>query len=64
VLRDCAGEVSASQIAPYPPGIPVVAPGERIEKKHLAYLEKIGYNIEEYAEVLCETQGEGERGCR
>jgi arginine/lysine/ornithine decarboxylase len=64
VLRDCAGAVSASQIAPYPPGVPVVAPGERIEKKHLAYLEKIGYNIEEYAEVLCETQGEGERGCR
>lgn len=44
-LRDCEGEVSACQIAPYPPGVPVVAPGERITKKELAYLEKIGYNM-------------------
>lgn len=44
-LEDCEGEVSACQIAPYPPGVPVVAPGERISKKELAYLEKIGYNM-------------------
>ena len=44
-LRDCEGKVSACQIAPYPPGVPVVAPGERITKKELAYLEKIGYNM-------------------
>lgn len=44
-LRDCEGEVSACQIAPYPPGVPVVAPGERISKKELAYLEEIGYNM-------------------
>ena len=43
-LEDCAGEIAACQIAPYPPGVPVVAPGERIEKKHLAYLREIGYN--------------------
>ena len=28
------GRVSASQVAPYPPGIPVIAPGERIGKKN------------------------------
>ncbi len=39
----CAGEIAAEQLAPYPPGVPVVAPGERITKEHLAYLEKIGY---------------------
>lgn len=44
-LEDCEGEVSACQIAPYPPGVPVVAPGERISKKELAYLEEIGYNM-------------------
>ena len=44
-LKDCEGEISACQIAPYPPGVPVVAPGERISKKELAYLQKIGYNI-------------------
>lgn len=43
-LADSAGRVAAGQIAPYPPGVPVAAPGERIGKKHLAYLREIGYN--------------------
>lgn len=43
-LADSEGEISACQIAPYPPGVPVVAPGEIITKKHLAYLREIGYN--------------------
>lgn len=38
------GRVAAGQVAPYPPGVPVIAPGERIGKKHLAYLQEIGYN--------------------
>lgn len=45
LLADSAGRVCACQVAPYPPGVPVAAPGERIEKKHLAYLREIGYNI-------------------
>ena len=44
-LKDCEGELAASQIAPYPPGVPVVAPGEQITKKELAYLQEIGYNM-------------------
>lgn len=48
-LTDCEGEVAASQVAPYPPGVPVVAPGEVISKKCLAYLEEVGYNM--HAEV-------------
>ncbi len=44
-LKDCQGEIAGCQIAPYPPGVPVVAPGERISKKELAYLQKIGYNM-------------------
>lgn len=43
-LAGSAGRTAACQIAPYPPGVPVIAPGERIEKKHLAYLREIGYN--------------------
>ena len=31
-LEQAAGRISACQIAPYPPGVPVIAPGERIEK--------------------------------
>ena len=43
---------SASQVAPYPPGIPVIAPGERIGKKTIAYLSQIGYNMEKDMEVV------------
>ncbi len=43
-LEQAEGEISAEQIAPYPPGVPVVAPGERITKKALAYLGEVGYN--------------------
>ena len=50
-LRQCQGRVAACQIAPYPPGIPVIAPGEVVGKKHLAYLEQIGYNMERKVEV-------------
>ena len=53
-LADSAGRISAGQIAPYPPGVPVAAPGERIEKKHLAYLREIGYNSE-YCDVVREV---------
>ncbi len=46
------GCISAGQIAPYPPGVPVVAPGEVITKKTLAYLRQIGYN-KESVDVIC-----------
>ena len=50
-LERSAGRISACQVAPYPPGVPVIAPGEAIEKKYLAYLREIGYN-KEYIEVV------------
>ena len=43
-LDHAEGQIAAAPIAPYPPGVPVVAPGERIEKKSIAYLDRIGYN--------------------
>lgn len=52
VLAQCEGRVAGEQIAPYPPGVPVVAPGEVISKKHLAYLGKIGYNMGKVVQVL------------
>ena len=51
-LARCEGAVAACQIAPYPPGVPVVAPGEEIGKKELAYLEKIGYNMMTEVRIL------------
>lgn len=52
-LSECEGKISACQIAPYPPGVPVVAPGEVITKKHLAYLQEIGYNNRDIR-ICCE----------
>ncbi len=38
VPADAAGRISAEQLTPYPPGIPVVLPGERITEPVLRYL--------------------------
>lgn len=43
-LAQAQGRVAAEQLAPYPPGVPVAAPGEVIEEKVLAYLTQVGYN--------------------
>ena len=51
-LRQTEGEVCGVQVAPYPPGVPVIAPGERIEKKHLSYLTEIGYNTDNTIGVI------------
>ncbi len=51
-LERAAGRISAQQIAPYPPGVPIVAPGERITKKTVAYFNDIGYNRVEDIQVI------------
>jgi arginine decarboxylase len=38
---EAAGHISAENLIPYPPGIPLVVPGERIEQVHLDYLRYI-----------------------
>lgn len=43
-LADCEGQIAACHLAPYPPGVPVVAAGEIISKKELSYFAQIGYN--------------------
>jgi lysine decarboxylase len=35
---DAVGRIAAEQITPYPPGIPVVVPGERLSDPVLGYL--------------------------
>lgn len=54
-LTQAEGRVAAQQVAPYPPGIPVIAPGERITKKCLAYLADVGYNVHQEVQVLSEA---------
>jgi arginine/lysine/ornithine decarboxylase len=36
--KDAAGRIAAEQITPYPPGIPVIVPGERISQEVVDYL--------------------------
>jgi arginine/lysine/ornithine decarboxylase len=37
-VSDCGGRVSAEMVTPYPPGIPVLAPGEEISAEAVEYL--------------------------
>ncbi|KAK4432720.1 Arginine decarboxylase [Sesamum alatum] len=41
-FKDCCGEVCGEVICPFPPGVPVLAPGEVITEKALDYLQEIG----------------------
>ncbi len=40
-FKEAAGQVSAEILAPYPPGIPVVCPGEEITQEIIDYLELV-----------------------
>ncbi|MFT4143918.1 MAG: aminotransferase class I/II-fold pyridoxal phosphate-dependent enzyme [Mobilitalea sp.] len=47
-LSDCIGRISAAFITPYPPGVPLLVPGEEINKEQLGYIEwlmKEGYTV-------------------
>lgn len=37
-IRECAGRIAAESVMCYPPGIPIVAPGERITKEIIDYI--------------------------
>jgi arginine/lysine/ornithine decarboxylase len=39
--RDAAGHVSAEMICPYPPGIPITAPGEQLTPEVVDYLQQL-----------------------
>jgi arginine decarboxylase len=39
--REAPGRVSAEMICPYPPGIPITAPGERLTDKVVVYLQQL-----------------------
>lgn len=40
MLKDALGKVSGDFVTPYPPGIPLIAPGEEITKETLEYLSE------------------------
>jgi arginine decarboxylase len=48
-LNDAAGEIAGSMVVPYPPGIPLLAPGDVIGKEqveYLAWLRKLGWQVD------------------
>ncbi len=51
-LADAVGRVAAEILAPYPPGVPVVAPGEKITQKALSFLQTKWYNMNRTVRVL------------
>jgi arginine/lysine/ornithine decarboxylase len=56
--RQAAGRISAEMICPYPPGIPVCAPGERLSTEVVDYLEQVvaaGGMVEGAADEALET---------
>ena len=45
-LKSSEGKISAASIVPYPPGIPIVMPGERLTKETIAAIEYyLQYNV-------------------
>jgi lysine decarboxylase len=53
-----AGRVAAEQVTPYPPGIPAVVPGERLNDAVLNYLcsgVRAGMNTPDAADPSMET---------
>ncbi|MFC9892584.1 aminotransferase class I/II-fold pyridoxal phosphate-dependent enzyme [Nocardia sp. NPDC127579] len=57
-IERAAGRIAAEQITPYPPGIPVVLPGERLDSAVLDYLRTglaAGMNIPDAADSTLAT---------
>jgi lysine decarboxylase len=56
--RDAVGRIAAEQLTPYPPGIPVVVPGERIDDAVVEYLRTgldAGMNVPDAADSRLRT---------
>lgn len=57
-LAESVGRIAAEMVCPYPPGIPVVAPGERLTADVVAYLRHAaaaGYHLQGPADPLLTT---------
>ena len=37
-LADAAGEIAAEPVSPYPPGVPLLVPGQRVREGHIEFL--------------------------
>jgi arginine decarboxylase len=48
-LADAAGEIAAEPVSPYPPGVPLLVPGQRIHDEHVEFL-RLGLEAGMYLE--------------
>jgi arginine/lysine/ornithine decarboxylase len=48
-LDNIEHEISGDFIIPYPPGIPIICPGELIETEHINYIKRL---LDEGIEIL------------
>lgn len=58
-LCDSIGEISKEMVCPYPPGVPIIYPGEIILQNHVEYIGNMCYNNNEYIKVVknrCECE--------
>ena len=39
-LAEAAGEIAAEPVSPYPPGVPLLVPGQRVHEGHVEFLRK------------------------
>ena len=51
-LKDAVGRIAGENIYIYPPGVPVIALGEKIDEISLEYLRRIRYNIDKETDVV------------
>jgi lysine decarboxylase len=57
-IENATGRIAAEQITPYPPGIPAVVPGERLNRAVLDYLRSglaAGMNLPDAADPALDT---------
>lgn len=63
-IDDLAGRITAVLLTPYPPGIPLVVPGERISGKIAEYLRVESALADEFAGFAGDTHGLASDGTR
>lgn len=57
-VHKAVGEISASLVCPYPPGIPILVPGEEITSKALTLLDQLetaGCTVSGYVDSAMRT---------
>ena len=59
-IDESEGMICASSIIPYPPGIPFICPGEKIEREDIEYIKKLrndGEKVIGIDESMCVVAG-------